>query len=41
LSRVGGLVYFLICIPKTIVPWTMGVKRRKHELEVLAMADAA
>jgi uncharacterized membrane protein len=40
-SRFAGLVYFLICIPKTIVPWSMGIKRRKHELEMLAMADAA
>src|SRR5262245_28514064 len=27
----AGMVYFLIAIPKTLVPWTMGVKRRKAE----------
>ncbi len=27
----AGVVYFLICIPKTIVPWVMGTKRRKSE----------
>jgi uncharacterized membrane protein len=29
--RWAGLVYFLIAIPKTIVPWTFGVKRRRIE----------
>src|SRR5947207_1053501 len=24
----AGPIYFLICIPKTLVPWIMGVKRR-------------
>ena len=28
---VAGSVYFLICIPKTLVPWIMGVKRNKAE----------
>jgi uncharacterized membrane protein len=37
----AGIVYFLIGIPKTIVPWTMGVKRSKREAEMLALADAA
>ena len=32
----AGLVYFLIAIPKTIVPWTMGIKRRKCEQAMLA-----
>jgi uncharacterized membrane protein len=32
----AGLVYFLICIPKTMVPWTMGIKRTKREVEMLA-----
>jgi len=32
----AGLVYFLIAIPKTIVPWTMGIKRRKCEAAMLA-----
>jgi len=27
----AGLVYFLLVIPKTAVPWIMGVKRRKFE----------
>ena len=31
LSRFAGPVYFLICIPKTLVPWIMGVKRKKRE----------
>jgi len=34
--HLAGPVYFLIAIPKTIVPWTMGVKRRKLELVMLA-----
>jgi len=38
--RFAGPVYFLIAIPKTIVPWTMGVKRRKAEEAMLvARAD--
>jgi uncharacterized membrane protein len=40
-SRFAGGVYFLICIPKTLVPWTMGVKRSKREAAMLAVADAA
>lgn len=36
LSRFAGLVYFLICIPKTIVPWKMGIKRSKREAAMLA-----
>ena len=32
----AGPVYFLIAIPKTIVPWTMGIKRRKCEQAMLA-----
>ncbi|MEA2328215.1 MAG: hypothetical protein QOE68_3174, partial [Thermoanaerobaculia bacterium] len=27
----AGLIYFLIAIPKTAVPWIMGTKRRKAE----------
>jgi uncharacterized membrane protein len=34
--RASGLVYFLVCIPKTIVPWTMGIKRSKREQAMLA-----
>jgi uncharacterized membrane protein len=34
--NVAGLIYFLICIPKTLVPWTMGVKRRRLEEAMLA-----
>jgi len=41
LARFAGLVYFLICIPKTLVPWTMGIKRTKREGAMLAAADAA
>jgi uncharacterized membrane protein len=37
LAKLAGLVYFLICIPKTIVPWTMGVKRNRREAEMLAI----
>ncbi len=29
--RFAGLVYFLIAVPKTIVPWVFGMKRRRHE----------
>lgn len=36
----AGTVYFLIAIPKTIVPWTMGTKRRKCEQAMLAEAQA-
>lgn len=35
----AGLVYFLIAVPKTIVPWVFGVKRRRiEERHVAAMA---
>ncbi len=36
----AGVVYFLIAIPKTIVPWTMGIRRRKRENEMLAQQPA-
>jgi uncharacterized membrane protein len=36
-SRFAGMVYFLIAIPKTIVPWTMGIKRNKCEAKMLAV----
>jgi uncharacterized membrane protein len=36
LAKLAGMVYFLICIPKTIVPWTMGIKRTKRESAMLA-----
>ena len=39
--KFAGVVYFLIAIPKTLVPWMMGIKRRKREQEMLAAADAA
>jgi hypothetical protein len=32
----AGLIYFLIAIPKTAVPWIMGTKRRKAEESMLA-----
>jgi uncharacterized membrane protein len=38
LAKLAGMVYFLICIPKTIVPWTMGIKRTKRESAMLARA---
>ena len=31
----GGLVYFLLIIPKTLVPWLRAVKRRKSEVLLL------
>jgi hypothetical protein len=31
----GGLVYFLLIIPKTLVPWVMAAKRRKSEALLL------
>jgi uncharacterized membrane protein len=31
LAGLAGPVYFLIAIPKTIIPWVMGAKRRKIE----------
>src|SRR5258708_6217023 len=30
-ASLSGLVYFFIAIPKTAVPWVMGVKRRRAE----------
>ena len=30
-GELAGLVYFLIAIPKTAIPWTMGVKRSRAE----------
>jgi len=35
LVRFAGIVYFLLCIPKTVVPWVMGTKRRKAEEQML------
>jgi uncharacterized membrane protein len=32
----AGAIYFLIAIPKTIVPWTMGAKRQRFEDAMLA-----
>jgi uncharacterized membrane protein len=32
----SGVIYFLIAIPKTAVPWIMGTKRRKAEEAMLA-----
>ena len=34
----AGLIYFLIGIPKTLVPWIMGVKRSKREDAMLSAA---
>ena len=36
LVGIAGPIYFFIAIPKTIVPWVMGIKRRKREIEMLA-----
>jgi uncharacterized membrane protein len=33
--RFAGPVYFLLFIPKTAVPWIMGVKRKKLEVKLL------
>src|SRR5207244_11106246 len=35
----AGVVYFLIAIPKTIVPWVMGVKRRRVEEQLIEEAE--
>lgn len=32
----SGPVYFLIAIPKTVVPWVFGTKRRKIEQQLMA-----
>ena len=32
--QLAGLVYFLLAIPKTAVPWIMGVKRQKFETAI-------
>lgn len=31
LMHLAGPIYFLIAVPKTIIPWVMGSKRRRHE----------
>jgi uncharacterized membrane protein len=36
----AGAVYFLLCIPKTAVPWVMGTKRRKAEEQMLPALPA-
>jgi uncharacterized membrane protein len=38
LERFAGVVYFLLCIPKTIIPWVMGTKRRQAEERMVAEA---
>ncbi len=38
-AQLAGIVYFLIAIPKTIVPWVMGVKRNNAERAMLAAAS--
>jgi uncharacterized membrane protein len=37
--RFAGPIYFLIAIPKTIVPWMMGAKRRRAEERILAVRE--
>jgi uncharacterized membrane protein len=36
--RLAGPIYFLIAVPKTLVPWIFGVKRNKTEEAMLASA---
>jgi hypothetical protein len=40
LVRFAGFVYFLIAIPKTLVPWMLGMRRRKVEARMLALREA-
>ena len=37
-AKFAGPVYFLICIPKTIIPWVMGSKRRRFEQQAVEAA---
>lgn len=39
--RLAGPIYFLICIPKTLVPSIMGVRRRRREQAMLAAMASA
>src|SRR5712691_2239618 len=41
LVGLAGYVYFLICIPKTIIPWRFGRKRTEAEERMLASAPQA
>ena len=41
LVRYAGPVYFLIAIPKTLVPWMMGMRRRKAAANITATAAAS
>jgi hypothetical protein len=36
IPQFAGIIYFLIAVPKTIVPWYFGVKRSKAESAMLA-----
>ena len=36
---IAGPIYFLISIPKTLVPWIMGVKRTRVESAMLAASS--
>lgn len=38
--NLAGLIYYGIAIPKTIVPWVMGAKRRKAEERMVEGVDA-
>jgi len=38
--HLAGPIYFLIAIPKTIVPWVYGVKRRRLEQQVVTCSPA-
>jgi len=29
--QIAGPIYFLLVIPKTAIPWVMGIRRRKLE----------
>jgi uncharacterized membrane protein len=37
----AGMIYFLVAVPKTLVPWIHGLKRRKAEQLMLAASAAA
>jgi len=36
----AGLIYYLIAVPKTLIPWVMGTKRRKAEAQMLPALPA-
>lgn len=40
LAGLAGVIYFLIGIPKTVIPWVMGARRRKAEMAMTAGREA-